>query len=827
MRKDAPRAALATALLLGAAALAAAAWQLASPGQDLAFNLGFYADRGEMLLHAVKSRAVTWTMPLVSLLWAARQHLDIDPSLPARLAGLLSALAAFGLGAGNGGPARGALFALAVSAAALTRPNSDTEQEIYSLALLLFLNLELARQRARTLLPAALAGAAAGVTLLIRTPLFLFPLLSAAYNWSKEQTARRWLLGSAVFLLLAYAPLLPWARLNHSLTGKIIFLEEERPVSNLITGAMGLTFTIEGDARALAGISRDENVYRWAASTVAAAPGRYAGAVARRAWHVFLMSPWLFLLAGLGLLLARSPETRFLAFFCAYFVFLHCLLSIEERYFYPLRYVLALLGAAGAWELLKRFGLALPGGNRDLFTRPLFAGAAALAVAALVVLWRYPAAARPPLIALTRELGERPGEAWLLKRRGEALFSLGLASYGTQDLQRACDAGREPGACWLHAALTGKPGVPPAVFGRYELLLVKLLRELELGDKVSARETFKEAMEIWLRERNLVRGRGRDRAELARLIETNKTFWDSDLNGALLYFSPEARRRLLGAMRAMPEFSAGIGRLETAAAAAQALDYDLALAILQETLKGPAGPAAATVGLKPRAAALALALETAREAGTLGDLLLGCGPSMTEVGEFYVAPDAAAGKPARGGCFTPAMRWLVRRDAASASALELESEKFPGWLITAAATLRSGGKSGEADLLAGAAERAAGKQGKGLKELALLYQDMGRYAESLAITRGLLAADPANPELNNNLGVLLLFLKREAEAERFFVKAAGAPAAPVSAQLNLAALYARRGDREGAIRYYSLAAANPSLPAPQRAAVLAAAAGRF
>lgn len=827
MAKNAQRAALATAILIGAAALAAAAWQFASPGQDLAFNLGLYADRGEMLLHGVKSRAVTWTMPLLGLLWAARQHLDIDPSLPARLAGLLSALTAFGLGARGGGPARGALFALAVAAAALARTDSDTEQEIYSLALLLFLNLELARQRTRTLLPAALAGSAAGITLLIRTPLFLFPLLAAVYGWSKEQTARRWLLGSAVFLLFAYSPLVPWARLNHSLTGKIIFLEEERPVSNLITGALGLTFTIEGDARALAGISRDKNAFRWAARTVAAQPGRYAGAVARRAWHVFLMSPWLFLLAGLGLRLARSSETRFLAFFCAYFILMHCLLSIEERYFYPLRYVLALLGAAGVWELLKRAGLALAGGSRDLFTRPLFAGAAALAAAALIVVWRYPAAARPPLIALTRELGERPGEAWLLKRRGEALFALGLATYGTQDLRRACAAGRDPGACWLHAALTGQPAEPPQIFERYDLLLVKLVRELELGDRKSARETFRTAMTIWLKERNLVRGGGRDKAELSRLIETNKTFWDSDLSGALLYFSPEARRRVLTAMRSMPEFSAGMGRLETAAAAAQGLDHDMALALLEETLKGPAGPAGATVGLKPQAAALTLALETARGNRTLADLLLGCGPSMTEVGEFYVDPAAAAGHPARTGCFTPAMRWLVRRDTASASALEGVSEKFPGFLVTAAATLRAGGKDGEADLLAGAAQKAAGKHGKGLKELALLYQDMGRYAESLAITRSLLAADPADPELNNNIGVLLLFLKRDAEAEPFFVKAAGAGRAPVSAQLNLAALYARRGDREGAIRYYSLAAANPSLPASRRASVLAAAAGRF
>lgn len=823
MTKSAPKAPLALALLIGAAALAAAALYFYSPGEDIAFTLGLYADRGEMLLHAVKSRGVSWTMPLVSLLWAARQHLAIDPSLPVRAAGLLSALAAFGLGARGGGPARGALFALSVSAAALTRTNCDTEQELYSLALLLFLNLELARQSAKSLLSSALSGAAAGITLLIRTPLFLFPPLAAAYAWTGRAGARRWLLGSAVFLLFAYSPLVPWARLNHSLTGRASFLEEERPVSNLITGALGMTFTIEGDARALAGLSRNENVYRWAVRYAASHPARYAAAVARRAWQVLLMSPWLFLLAGLGLALARSPENKFLAFFCAYFVLVHCLLSIEERYFYPLRYVLALLAAAGAWELLKKAGLALEGDNKDRFTLPLFAGTAALALAALGVIWRYPGAARPPLIALTLELKKHPAETWLLKARGEQLFSLGLAAEGAGAMGQACAAGRDPAACWLYSALTGRPSEPPQLFGRYDLLLVKLLRELELGDRVSSRATFKEARAVWLKERNIVRGG--DQTERARLLETNKTFWDSDLNNALRYFSPESRRRLLGSMRSMPEFAPGLERLAAAAAESERLDYDLARALLEETLKGPAGPAAAPAGLAPQAAALVLALETARAGGSLPVLLLDCAPSMGEAAEFYVRPAAAAGKAA-GGCFGPAMRWLVRRDAASAVSLETAARTNPGFLVAAAGALKAAGKDGEAALLAGAAEKAAGKL-KGRKELALLYQDMGRYADSLAITRALLAEDPGNPELNNNLGVLLMFLGRADEAEAPLLKAAQAAQPVVSAQLNLAAFYARRGDRTRALAYYKLAAGNPSLPEPQRAPVLKAAAGGF
>ena len=817
MAKNGTRPALAAALLTGAAALAAAAWNLAHPGQDTAFNLALYADRGELLLHAVKSRAAAWTMPGLSLLWAGVQHLDVAPSLPARLAALLSALAAFGLGARGGGPARGALFALAVSLAALTRRDSDTEQELYSLTLLLFLNLELARQAGKGLLNSAAAGFAAGVTMLIRTPLFFFPPLAALYSWAGGRNWRRWALGSAVFLLLAYLPLLPWARVNHFLTGRASLLEQERPVSNLITGALGYTFTIEGDARALAGISKEENAWRWAARTVAENPGRYAAAVARRTWQVFLMSPWLFLLAAAGLLLARTRENRFIAFFCGYFVLVHCLPAIEARYFYPLRYALALLAAAGGWELLKARGLALRGPERDYFTAPLFSGAALLALAALAVVWRFPGAARAPLPALTAGLRERPAETWLLRKRGEVLFSFGLAAEGAESMRLACAAGGDPRACWLHAALTGRPEEPPRIFDRYDLLLVKLLRELELGDKAAARSTFKASMEIWLKERNLVRGR-RDQAELAKLIETNKTYWDSDLGGALAYFAPERSRRLLAVMRGMPEFSGGIGRLKAAAALADKLDYDMAAALVGETLAGPARGGWDRGGLRPAAAALALALDAARADGSLPGLLLGCGPSLRETAEFYVNPGGAAGS----GCFGPALRWLIAGDAA---ALEKASKGQPSFLVAAARTLVAAGKKEEAALLAAAAAPAAA--GTGAAALALLYQDLGRYEESLALTRRLLSADPSSPELNNNLGVLLLFLRREAEALAPLLKAAGAARPHLSAQLNLAALYARRGDRERALAFYRLAAENPDLPADLRPAVLKAAAGGF
>jgi len=811
-----------------AAALAAGAvaWQFARPGPDLSQNLGFYADRGELLLHGVRDRAVSYSMPLLSLLCAARQRLGLDLSLPERLAALLTALAAYGLGA-RGGRLRGLLYALAAALTGLTRRTCDTEQAVYTLSLMIFLNLELSRQAGGDLLSSAAAGAAAGISMLVRSPLLLFPPLAAVYGFfSKTGRSGKWLAGAALFLLFAYAPLAPWARLNNALFGHTTIFEEERPASNLITGALGMTYTVVGDARAFAGLSRDESAFRWAAKTVLAAPGRYAAAVARRAGRVFLMSPWLFLLAAAGLVLSRSRETRFLAFFCAYFILIHCLLTVEERYFYPLRYVLALLAAAGAWELLERRGLAAGEKDRDVLTPVIFTAAAALTAAALVIVWRYPADTRPPLIAVTKELEQRPGDGWLLKKRGELLLSFNLTAEGRASLARACAARPEADLCYITAALSGEPGVPPRSPERYKLLLVKTLRELELGRR-SAAGTFSTAMNVWLADRNAVNGSGADRRQMPDIIKANGSFWDAGLNDALLYFPPGTRTLLLARLSALPGASPGLERVKAGPAMALrgAPDQGDARALLDVVIKGlPGSPVPA--GLPGRAGALALALGTAAGQGSLAELLLDCGPSVDGIASLALN----SGKPeelaetalkeqlsGRTGCFYPAVRFLALKDgperAKTAAALEAAAAKSPAFVIASAEILNRSGARPGAGLLADYASVTTGAGNRDLENLALLYQDLGRYGKSLEITAALLKKDPANPELNNNLGVLLLFLNRGKEAEAALLKAAGGSGASASAQVNLAGVYARRGDKADSALYYRRALENPALPA--------------
>ncbi len=833
-------------LFWSSAALAAglAALQFVRCPETLVQSLVPYSDRGEMMVHAVRGPGVGYSMPLMSLLAAAQQHLGFDPALPAQLAGLLICLASYAIGARGGGPARGILFALAPLLVNLHLKTQQLEQVIYSLALLSFLNLELLRQSGRGLLVSAAAGAAAGVTLLIRSPLFLFPPLAALYRFlSAKAGSRKLLLGSLLFLICAYAPLAPWARLNHSLSGRFNLLEEERPAANVITGAMGMVYTIEGDARALAGLSRTESVYPWAIKTVLASPVKYAFAVLKRVWQVFLMFPLLFLLAGCGLFLSRSAETKFLAFFCAYFISIHCLLSVEERYFQPLWCALALIPAAGAWELLKKTGLAAERPSRDHLTAPLFLLTAGLAVYALGFVWRYPSASKPGLIALLPELKKRPAEPWLLMKKGETLLSYDLTGEGLDAFSQACAESGGTRPCYITAVLRANepPAPPKEAAGDWDLLLVKMLRELELGRDAAAGETFKAAHALWLERSNMIKGGSPDPSGpgLQRIIETNKSFWDGNIYSALSYFPPEARSRIIKRLAGITGLTPALQSLAAASARSAAGEedtqgYDAALAYARELVKTPYFSKPEERALPPRLDALFSALAAAGKNGAEAELLLRAGPSAGNLVGLYLN-SADGDRLARTAlrisrrspenCLYPLIRYLALKgnraeEAKAASALARAFDNSPLFMLAAAETLAASGEGREkAAALAACAGKSPLLTGPGREKLALLYQDLGLYKEAMAETRALLDRDPRSPALKNNMGVLLLFLGREKEAEAAFRQALAEDRTAYSPALSLAAIYSRRGNTAESVILYRKALESPGLPPAEKARI--------
>ena len=803
-------------------AAAAAARQLLTGRVYSVQDFSHYADRGEMLFHAFADKAVSYSMPLLSLLVSTAQyHLGFHPAALVKAAGLLLCLPAYALGARGGGRARGALFALAVLAVNLGYAAQEAEQTIYSLTLLVFLNAELLRQARGGLALAGLSGLAAGVTLLVRSPLFAFPPLAAAFHYfSLRPVFKKWLLASGLLLACAYLPLVPWARLNYGLFGRIIPFEEERSTCNIITGAAGVIYTIEGDARAYAGLSRTESPYPWALKKIAGDPLNYAGAVVKRLWQTLLMFPALFLLAGLGLFLARRRrEARFIAFLSGYYVLLHCLLSIEERYFFPLRYLLALLAAGGAWELLARAGLARDEAAPGERLTPALTAALGLAAAlSLAVVWRYPSAARPGLIAAQEELKKHPGDAWLHKKKGEILLGLDLTAPGLASLREACLLGAGHDVCWLTGALDGIPNNPPRYENHYELLLIKTLRDLQLGRFPAAAETFAEAEAFWRTARNGIKAipYEADKAHLRRIRETNKTLWDMDLYTALFYFPAAERPEILRRLGRLTPLTPRLSALIKAPSARDHEDYDLTLAYTAALLARPHLTPAPDAGLPPAEAAFMRALAAAAGRGGLVRLLMTAAPTPGQAAWLYLNPASpeATAAAAGEGPLPAAARFLALRGRDGGGMVKA-LRQAPLVAVAAARELAASDPAGARTLI-GTALSSAERFEAARAEAALLYQELGDHAASAALNRALLGKNPGYPGIRNNLGVSLLFLGREREAEAAFRRALDAEPGAFSPALNLAALLARRGDIAGAERFYRAALANPALPRAER-----------
>ncbi|GEM_PF-1542022 len=826
----------------GAAALVLAAWRFGC-GPFGEQNLSHFADRGEFLFHAVYSRSVSFAMPLpgMALAWS-KFHLGADPLLPFRAAGLLACLAAYAIGARGGGRGRGAFFALAAALAALGPAPSDAEQVFYAFSLLVFLLLELVRLERGGFAPAAVAGLAAGFSMLTRSPLFLFPPLAAVLGFFSARgrvpgTGRR-AAAALLFLACAYLPVVPWARLNHHLFGRVILFEEARPASNIITGAKGLVFSIEGDARAFAGLSRDESVYPWAVRTVLADPLNYASAVVKRIAAVFMMFPLLFALAAAGLFFCRSPGNRFTAFLAAYFTAVHCLLAVEERYFYPLKYLLALIAAAGAWELAagrrEEGAASAPAGASRPLAAGLFLALALPSAAVLFKVWEYPRAAGRGLPALTAAAARFPADPWPLRKQGEAYLSFGLTAEGLEKLGRACGA-HYPDLCHLSGILASeRPAYPPESLPEwYELSLVKLLRELRLGLYAEARSTLARLRGHWETERNAVRG-GEDAVHLAAIRNSNLTFWDSDVRAALLYWPPEERAELLSRL-------ARIGTLTPR------------LRCLMEFYRGGTGSAGCRAsfprdfggaefdwsgGLREILAALLAGGAAPAEEGALR-LLRGAAPSPREALEIFDVPAPGGPGPAlkaaaaayRSGLSSPdgrraarelygldgdnfvyALVWLAAEGNSPAARAEvarrLSARPYP--LAAAAAAYIARGEKEKALELARAAARGPLPE-EGWTRALLAFQGAEKYGEGIAAASRALAARPRSAPILNGRGMLRVLSGDEAGAREDFRKALAAAPGEFQASMSLGALLERAGEKGEAEALYGALLAGGAL----------------
>ena len=329
----------------------------------------WFVDDGYKLLRGGGAAALTgWRMPSLSVLdaladWVAplRGHAALS------LVGLFScATLVFSLGAGLYS-LWGGLFSLLLATIYLRYTSDGLELEglLYCCAALSFASFWTLELKPR--IKGLLCGVALAGSLYIRSPLCLFPLLLVFYEWfygeGRELTAkdfvRVWL---PVFVVPAVS-LFFWALVQWRANGSFSIFEHGRAVSNLITGALGLVSTIEGDPYKLADIGGTQSVFAWAVHTVVSNPVRYAQAFFSRLYFVFHLHPWLFSAAALGLWRMRANTAfRRLGLLAGYYVGIHCLLAVEPRYFIFFWLVLCAL-ASGLLDFLP-FKLDFPKAER-------------------------------------------------------------------------------------------------------------------------------------------------------------------------------------------------------------------------------------------------------------------------------------------------------------------------------------------------------------------------------------------------------------------------------------------------------------------------------
>lgn len=497
------------AAVLAAAAILRMAWVIgaAGAGFDRRIYCGDGSDRnveaGHSLLHGLPHERVFWSMPAASTA-AALMCRPASPAavLAAPAAGfILGGLLVFGLGRLLAGGPAGAL-ALAIFAWTAVPAQVFSDRWLFRLSLILVAYLAAWRARFPSTRKTVLLAAAIGLSLNALSALFLLPVILAARERRGPDRLRR----AALLLLVPFLLLLPWSYANWRTERRVALFEAGRSDTNVITGALGQVRTVGPSyARGMVGLPPGESAAAWAAGEVARHPRRYAFAVASRLRYAASLQPLLLASALLALwLFRRRPAHAALGAVILYYLCIHCLMAVEERYFAPLWPLAA--AASAAWlGVRSRGGTGRPAWHGRLLACALVPLAALAACAARLAL-AYPSRSADPA-AWKRELARAPGDAWLLGEAGKRSLREGrpaeAAAALALSLREVPDAEKQ----WLHSCARliarGRGGAIPAPAGggedpdlRVRALIMRAMFELRERRPRAASEDLARAMAV-------------------------------------------------------------------------------------------------------------------------------------------------------------------------------------------------------------------------------------------------------------------------------------------------------------------------------------------
>ena len=242
------------------------------------------------------------------------------------------------------------------------------------------------------------------------------------------------------------AGILVWQFVNWVSGNGFVFLESSnRSDDNIITGAMGFISTVEGDTRALAGITSGQHMFLWAIREVLSHPFRYIYAVIMRLDFLLSVKPiipglgWLSLLWLAGVLrLRRLAPVRPLLLLTLYLLLIHLLMPVEGRYFIPMWFLVCTLTVIFLADMLG--GAAKPGGYEYVNAKAVFYAASAPVIVfwafSFILLILYPLRSKA-----AHDLGkletEYPGVPWLHEMAAHDALRAGDFDKAAQSYRKA------------------------------------------------------------------------------------------------------------------------------------------------------------------------------------------------------------------------------------------------------------------------------------------------------------------------------------------------------------------------------------------------------
>ncbi|MBI5211362.1 MAG: tetratricopeptide repeat protein [Elusimicrobia bacterium] len=305
-------------------------------------------------------------------------------------------------------------------------------QPFYAVLVALVGCLSVWRARSPTFANGTLLGLAIGVSLLYRSPLALFPLVLAFYEWTAVHrlSLRSCWRQVLPLVVIPYLMLLPVVLMIGTANGRLSVFEGKAIYNNILTATAGTVSTVApGQDWEVVVYDVDPHdgkaVIGRAVETASRHPGRFIRGIAARLFFAVSLQPFLTILCLVSLWRHRArEELRPPALLALYFILAHCLMSVRAEYFTPLWPVLAGLAAQG----LAGFGCGKEGRPAVHWLRAVRYGSLGTALAGAAL--NAPAAA------------------------GVLAFTLGLSASGSED-QRARRVGRGLALAVLVPALAG------------------------------------------------------------------------------------------------------------------------------------------------------------------------------------------------------------------------------------------------------------------------------------------------------------------------------------------------------------------------------------